>query len=244
MTLRIVFVLLTQLSFSAEVPEHQTRMVEGWTVQVSDRLLKESPDDTAKALSLLATQLQEIIRLVPAPAVARLKTVPLWFSPEYKGVQPRAEYHPGEDWLRDHGRNPAMAKGVEFTNIRTFQAEMNRMPNFALHELAHAYHDQVHGYGNVEIKAAYERARDSHSYDKVERRLGIGRPNITDRAYAMTNPQEYFAESSEAFFTNNDFYPFNRADLEKHDPEMAKLLARLWQVTDPLPAVTSPPGNF
>jgi hypothetical protein len=242
--LGVASLLLAQLSSSAEVPAHQTQTVEGWTVQVSDRLLKESPDDTAKALKLLATQLQEIIRVVPAPAVAKLKTVPLWFSPEYKGIQPRAEYHPGADWLKKEGRNPAMAKGVEFTNIRTFEAETKRMPNFALHELAHAYHDQVFGFGHAEIKAAYERARDSHSYDKVERWLGNGRPNITDRAYAMTNPQEYFAETTEAYFVRNDFYPFNRAELEKHDPEMAKLLTRLWQVSAALPAVTPPPPEL
>ncbi len=217
------------------MPGYETKTVEGWTVRISDQLLKESPEPTAEALKLLGVQLQEIIRVVPPPAVAKLRTVPLWFSPEYKGIQPRAEYHPGAQWLKGQGRNPAMVKGVEFTNVRTFEAETKRMPNFALHELAHAYHDQVFGFDHAEIKAAYERARDSHSYDKVERSLGNGRPNITDRAYAMTNPQEYFAETTEAYFVRNDFYPFNRAELDKHDPVMAKLLTRLWQVSDILP---------
>lgn len=48
-----------------------------------------------------------------------------------------------------------MAKGVEFTAIRNFEREMNRMPNFALHELAHAYHDRVlpQGFANPEMLA-------------------------------------------------------------------------------------------
>lgn len=218
---------------AAPAAGHQTKSVEGWTVLVNDRLLTESPDATIKALELLGLQLREIVRVVPAPAVAKLRTVPLWFSPEYPGVPPRAEYHPGAGWLKLNGRDPTMVKGVEFTNARTFEAEMKRMPNFALHELAHAYHDQVFGFGNAEIKAAYDRAKASQSYEAVGRWHGDGRPNTTERAYAMSTPQEYFAETSEAFFSRNDFFPFTRAELEKHDPEMAALLARLWEPAAP-----------
>jgi hypothetical protein len=39
---------------------------------------------------------------------------------------------------------------------------------------------------------------------------------------------EYFAESSEAYFGTNDFYPFVRAELKAHDPEMFKLVGELW----------------
>ena len=209
---------------------HQTNVIEGWTVLVNERLLAGEKPATDKALELLRAQLKEIVRVVPAPALAKLRKVPLWFSPEYPGVQPRAEYHPGAGWLREHGRNPAMVKGVEFTDVRDFEKEMNRMPNFALHELAHAYHDRVlpGGFDNAEIKTAYDRAKAGKSYDKVERWFGNGKPNTFERAYAMTSPQEYFAESTEAFFSRNDFFPFTREELEKHDPQMFELLKRLW----------------
>jgi hypothetical protein len=39
---------------------------------------------------------------------------------------------------------------------------------------------------------------------------------------------EYFAEATEAFFGTNDFYPFVRAELLQHDPELFKLLETLW----------------
>ena len=42
---------------------------------------------------------------------------------------------------------------------------------------------------------------------------------------------EYFAESTEAYFSRNDFFPFTREELKKHDPAMFELLAKLW-VTD------------
>ena len=212
---------------------HQTNSIEGWTVLVNERLLADDKVATAKALDLLRVQLQEIVRVVPAPAVEKLRQVTLWFSPEYPGVKPKAEYHPGAGWLRDHSRDPAMVKGIEFTDVRNFEAETRRMPNFTLHELAHAYHDRVleRGFGNAEIKAAYERAKATKTYDKVERWFGNGRPNTFERAYAMTDPMEYFAETTEAFFSRNDFFPFNRAELQQHDPEMEQLLGKLWGVT-------------
>jgi hypothetical protein len=181
---------------------------------------------------LLREQLREIVRVVPAPAVTKLREVTLWFSPEYPDVAPKAEFHPAAGWLREHGRDEAMAKGVEFTNIRTFETETKRMPNFVLHELAHAYHDRflTNGFGNAEIRAAYDRAKASGTYDRVERWNGPGRPNTHERSYAMTNPMEYFAESTEAYFSRNDFFPFTRDELKQHDPEMTRLVAKLWGV--------------
>ncbi len=208
----------------------ETRTISGWTVNIRNELLtKENEPATTHALELLKDMLDEIIRVVPKPAVARLQEVPLWFSPEYANARPRAEYHPGAGWLRDQGRDPVMAKGVEFTSIRNFEAEKRRMPNFALHELAHSYHDRVvaGGFDNAEIKAAYEKAKAGKKYDPVERHHGDGRKTF-ERAYAMTSPQEYFAENTEAFFSRNDFFPFTREELRQHDPDMFALLARLW----------------
>lgn len=230
--LPVAAIFLAVSTRADESARRQTNVVEGWTVLVSDRLLASQKDATAKAIELLRAQLREIVRVVPAPAVAKLREVPLWFSPEYPGVAPRAEYHPGAGWLRDNGRDPVMAKGVEFTDVRNFEAETRRMPNFTLHELAHAYHDRVlaGGFDNAEIRAAYDRAKAGKTYEKVERWFGNGRPNTHERAYAMTNPMEYFAESTEAFFSRNDFYPFVRAELKQHDPDMERLLAKLWGV--------------
>jgi hypothetical protein len=170
---------------------------------------------------------------VPAKAVVELQKVPLYFSPSYPGKRGGAEFHPDAGWLRDNERDPMMAKGVEFSGIANFEREMNRMPNFALHELAHGYHNRAvnGGFDNVAIKAAYENAMGSGRYDRVERRHGNGKPETFERAYAMTNPQEYFAECTEAYFSRNDFFPFTRAELKQHDPGMFELLGKLWGTT-------------
>ncbi|MEY3205259.1 MAG: hypothetical protein RLZZ21_1590 [Planctomycetota bacterium] len=209
-----------------------SRRIHGWQVFVSQALLATEPRETARALELIAAQLAEIERVVPPPAVAELRKVPLYVMPEYPGVAPRAEYHPDAGWLRDHGRDPAMARGVEFTNVRDFEAEAVRMPSVVLHELAHAYHHRVlpDGFANAEIKAAFDRATAGGGYDAVERRFGNGKPATRERAYALTAVSEYFAETTEAFFGRNDFFPFTRDELRRHDPAMHDLLARLWGV--------------
>jgi alpha-galactosidase len=229
----LILLAISKLCPAAEpvnFPNHQTRVIEGWTLYINEQLLEQDATATQRALELLTRQLQEIVQGLPSEAVVELRKVPLWFSPEYAGVQPRAEYHPGAAWLKDNGRDPAMEKAVEFTNVRIFERESLRMPNFALHELAHAYHDRVlsGGFKNRDVKTAFEQAKTNGMYAEVEQRFGDGR-SATVQAYAMTNPMEYFAECSEAFFSTNDFFPFTRKQLAQHDPAMFALLKTLWR---------------
>jgi hypothetical protein len=205
--------------------DYETRKLADWTIRIRRELLdgKEQKKATLEALGLLRGQLEQVNRRVPGAARRHLHTVTLWMSPPYPNTIPRAEYHPGAEWLRQNQRNPEMEKGIEFTNIAIFPKECRRMPMMALHELAHAYHHQVLGYDNPEIQNAYRQAVASKTYESVQRQ-GRG----LERAYALNNAMEYFAETSEAFFGTNDFYPFTRSDLRKHDPEMEKLLKRLW----------------
>ncbi len=214
----------------ADPPARITRNILGWEVHIERALIDGEPAATARALELLEAQLGEILRVVPRPALTELQKVPLYFSRAYPGVVPRAEYHPGAEWLEKNGRDPAMARGVEFTNILHFEEETDRMPNFTLHELAHSFHHRVlpMGFANPEIRLAFEAAKKGGGYEKVERRFGGDRPNAFERAYALTNPQEYFAETSEAFFSRNDFFPFTNEELSKHDPGMTELLRELW----------------
>ena len=231
--LLLAFALTALSAAAASAPERETREVRGWTLHINRALLDgaEKPV-TERAIELLQRQLDEIIRVVPSNAVTELRKVPLYFSPPYSNAQPRAEFHPDGGWLRANGRDPAMAKGVEFTDTRDFEREMDRMPNFTLHELAHAFHDRVvpDGFGNAEIKAAYERAKKSGTYDRIERWNGGGRRSQHVRAYAMTNPMEYFAENTEAYFSRNDFQPYTRDELKQHDPECFALLEKVWGV--------------
>jgi hypothetical protein len=50
----------------------------------------------------------------------------------------------------------------------------------------------------------------------------------TEKAYALVNDQEYFAEATEAFFGTNDMLPFVRVELERHDPKLYQVLKDVW----------------
>jgi hypothetical protein len=207
---------------------YRTLALEGWTVHLRQDLIAASRGEVEALLPLLAEQLRRVTERVPARHVATLRTVPLWVSPPYPGVRPTAEYHPDAGWLASHGRNPAMSRGIELTDSAEFAFEVQRMPALVLHELAHAFHDQRLGFDNPEVRALYEKAKAGGRYDQVERFRGPGRGTSVERAYALTNPQEYFAEGSEAFFLRNDFAPFDRAALKSLDPALHDFLAKAW----------------
>ncbi len=226
----------------SEPVERETHDVDGWSLHIARGLLEENREAVDKARGILSSQLSELVRILPPQVVSELREVPLYFSTVYPDGRPGAAYHPNPEWLRKNGRDPAMVKSVEFTNIAIFEKETVRMPNLVLHELAHAYHHRFlkMGYANPELKKAYDRAVASKSYDHVERWHGNDPKNTFEKAYAMNNPMEYFAETTEAYFGRNDFFPFTQEELKKHDPEMFSLLQKLWRITVPEAAEVLP----
>jgi hypothetical protein len=205
------------------VTAYREQRVEGWRVLVNDRLFRdENQDLRERTLKLLGSQLYQIARVLPEEPLLKLRAVPIWVELAHPR-HPCMCYHPSADWLREHDMNPEKAGAVEIANAKNFLSWTFDQPWMVLHELAHAYHHQVLGVHHEEVKQCFERARAAKSYDAVLRRNGR-----RERAYALTNPQEYFAEATEAFFGTNDFYPFVRPELAQHDPEMEALLGKLW----------------
>ena len=94
-----------------------------------------------------------------------------------------------------------------------------------LHELAHAYHDQVLGFDQPEIVSAWERFRDDPRTGHVRHIDGELEPH-----YGRTDPMEYFAEMTETLFGTNDFAPFNRGQLAAERPEDLALMRKIWGV--------------
>ncbi|MGE3803633.1 MAG: sialate O-acetylesterase [Gemmataceae bacterium] len=215
--------LMTQKKASTRFYDPVEKELEGWTILVDPGLLaqKELADKCFKALG---NHLQRIEFIVPEERVARLKKVRIWIeleNPTLKAMQ----YHPGKGWLVEHGQDPRLVKHVHVPRARDLieRRTWAKHPYVVLHELAHAYHDQVLGFDDREIRAAWDAAREKGIYDKVL--LFNGQ---TVKHYALTSPMEYFAESTEAYFGVNDFYPFVRAELKQHDPVMYSIQEKVW----------------
>ena len=206
----------------APTSAYAERTVRGFTVLVN-KAVAEHPDEERAALKELDAQLGEVIRVVPAGPLADLKKIRIWMEWESKPGG-AAEFHPDEGWLKENGYNPEKVGGVEINNARNFVDWSRRaQPWMVLHELAHGYYFRALGDGYAPNEAAYLGAKAKKLYESVEYVGGA-----KQKAYAMTDPKEYFAELSEAYFGKNDFYPFTRAELERHDPEGFRVMERAW----------------
>lgn len=204
--------------------DYLERDVEGWRVLVLKKLVDDDAELDRRTMTLLRYQLFQVTRIVPATAVEKLRKVTIWVEANEPN-HPCMVYHPAPGWLVEHDMNPAKARCVEIANARNFLDWTLQQPWMVLHELAHAYHHQFldGGFQNARLRAVFDDAVNAKRYDTVLRINGRN-----ELAYAKTNPMEYFAEASEAFFGTNDFYPYVRSELEQHDPRLYELLQVLW----------------
>ena len=201
------------------------RNIEGWKVHIDPALLKgDDRSEEQRALQMLANHLQRIKILVPAKPLKKLQTVEIWIEKEHPTLK-AMQYHPSKRWLTDHGHDPRLAKKVHITRAHQLlsRQQLLKHPAVILHELAHGFHDQILGFDDQRIRDAYESAKKQGIYEQVL--LYTGR---TVRHYGLNNAKEYFAEGTEAYFYRNDFYPFVRAELKRHDPRFHDVLQEIW----------------
>lgn len=227
-----LFVLAAPARAFTPTDKYKELKLAGFTVLVHPTCY-EQPNETAKkALDLLKLKLEEVNRLVPKKQLAALHKVRLWIEWDNRTkAMPNgtACYHPGVGWLKDNGYNPDKVKGVEIPMKDDLHRDFlfRDQPMVILHELAHAYHDQVLGYDDADVKAAFQQAKERKLYAALEK-VYCGKYEKAQKGYAISNDNEYFAELSEAYFGVNDFFPFTWQDLERHDPEGWKLMVKVW----------------
>ncbi len=201
------------------------KQIEGWTIAVDPLLLSDENKETGeKAFTALANHLQRVKYIVDKERLVELQKLRIWLelnNPKLGNMQ----YHPGRGWLIANKHDPRLVKHVHIPRAKQlFDRHMwAKHPYVVLHELAHSYHDQVLGFDQADIVAAYDDAKKKGIYDKVLLYTGA-----KVRHYGLSNHKEYFAESTEAYFGVNDFYPFVRAELKEHDEPMFQLLEKVW----------------
>jgi hypothetical protein len=212
----------TRASAFDEIDAYAHETIHGFTVLVH-RDVEAHADEAAEMRRELRHQLHVIGETLPERPLAELRKVRIWVEWEAK-PNGAAEFHPSAEWLREHGYNPAKAGDVEINNARNFVSwSRSHQPSMMLHELAHAYHFRVLGYDHAAIQAAFKRAVAEGKYDEVDHVDGS-----RQKAYALTDAKEYFAELTEAYFGKNDFFPYERAELKSHDQEGYAVLEQAW----------------
>ena len=212
------------------------KKIEGWTVRVDDRLLA-GPDTElgTQAMRFLGSKLSDIRVVLPADKVARLQKVTIVLDLTHGGLGPM-QYHPSAGWLKANGYAEDLARCVHLpraADVRTSR-NISEQPWVILHELSHAYHDQVLGFDNPRIQQAYDDFKKSGHGDKA---MLFNGQRV--KHYGLTTPMEFVAEMTEAYFGCNDFYPFNRGELKESEPATYQLLKDIWEGEKP-PAEKKP----
>ena len=198
--------------------------IEGWTIELDPTLKRKEHRklllDVRKAM---ANHLQRIVYILPPEKTKALRKLPIRIDLEHKLTN--MQYHPSKQWLVANGHDPSLEKRVHVPRARNLLARGTwaKHPYVILHELAHAYHDQVLSFNHPEVIKAYQRSEKAGLYERVL----LFRGGKT-RHYARTNHKEFFAEMTESYLGVNDFYPFVRAELKEHDPETFALMEKIW----------------
>ena len=213
--------------------------IAGFQVLFSPALLR---DETAsvRAYQFMHDHLTAVTRFVPPAALQHLRRVRLWLDLDASGnsralafyksppsiLTASPSYRHTEQNFGYGGFQGAMFLGIVFPNIAEAIAisGVSRAPMIVLHELAHAYHHQVLGVWNPDIKRTYEAAKTKGLYRDVSFWSG----NIAPVGYAMSNEREYFAGLTEAYFGQNAQNPFDANELRSYDPDGFRLVARAW----------------
>lgn len=203
-----------------------TYMVEnvaGWNVHVEDTLWNNYPKWTYNTLRLFQERLSEIANTLPENAVACLRTIDIYLTDSRPGEAPARFL--STQWSA-RGSDPAMKNSVEFNNPDLLQRYFDNQPMIMLHELAHGYEYRFLTLDEtVELARLYKSVFDGQSkYRVTVQKTGIR------KHYALENMHEYFAESSEAYWGKNDYYPYDREQLKEYDPAMYEFQERVWYV--------------
>ncbi len=195
--------------------------------------------DWRRVRAALLVDLERVAKVLPAAARDRVRATRIVVTrstlprPDWDGAS-AACLHPSADWLVQHGYDAERQGTVEILNMDKYLLWRAEQPEMLLHELSHAYHlglgggGEGAGYDDPRVIAAYDAAMAAGLYDAVG--YVMAEEGQTRRAYAAGNPQEYFAELSEAYFGRNDYFPFVRADLKEHDPAGYAMIEEVWGV--------------
>jgi len=184
----------------------------------------------------LTRDIERVIDALPVHALETLADTRIYLHKKY--IYPgktdsdgAAVYHPGAQWLIDNGNLPEKARCIDLADVEKYVDWRNQnQPYMLLHEFSHAYHHRKIDEWDSSIWNMYDQK--------------VNREGLYSDVYAKTTHWEFFAETTEAFFSKepwtngreeelkNDLFPFIREELRNYDNDMFQLLGRIWDIKD------------
>ena len=179
----------------------EVQQIDGFTVRIDVSLLGGTHGILGnKTLRLLRADFARIETVVPEAVVEQWKKVTIVIDREHP--LKNMQYHPSRDWLVNNGYEGDLEKCVHIAKAGVYAS-------------ADHYFVQPCALARAQLEGNYE----SVLFVKGGKR----------KHYALSNHKEYFAEATEAWFGQNDFYPFVRGELEEHDPLLFELFKEIWK---------------
>ena len=211
-----------------EVEGYYYQYIKGFTVYIEKKCITKDNLLTGEALYILKTKLEEILSLhISTEKKAILQQTPIFL--DWNTDIGIARYHSSKKWLEINHFPSVKYQSIEISNLSAFvQRSYQNQKYVILHELAHALHDKAFHYKNNSIHHAYTFAKRHRLYTDVSYQHYNGMYQSHVEAYGMKNEREFFAELTEAYFGTNDYFPFNRNEIERHDPVAFNMLQQIW----------------
>ena len=192
--------------------------IEGWKVYVHRELLAGGKhcETGVGALRQLTYGLAKTRQMVAAEPLKKLQKVNIWLEVDStNGKHGRTsgyQYHPAADWLKKMDFHPKKVKCVEFGNAASLAKRSDfKTVQVTMHELAHAYHDQVLSFDNPDVLAAHKRAGEEGKYPPRD-------------WVVRANHKEFFAGLTTRYFESEE----QRKALVERDAVFEKKLTQYW----------------
>ena len=222
------FILLAGIWGIRMIKDYSPVNDHGFTLMI--RKYEAGNEQVVNAVSKAFQTLKTMSDSINEDILGILRARPLWI--EFNNGND-ACFHPNKLWILENGHVPEKAHCIEITNATNFNKQTAaNQPLIVWYELSHYFHYHDAGWDNNIIRSAYENAVATGLYLNVEYIRVDGTVIIRDKAYALENEKEYFAELSEAYWGKNDFYPFTRDQLLEYDTVGYKMVQKLWQINN------------
>ncbi len=229
--LKIFFIILLIVSLNTEAkckvilkPNELLKELEGFCIVFTEKALPKNDVEFEKVLELLQSNIKTMNLI--APKLSMIKSHATIWVTNFDWQPSAMVTHFSPDWLKENKMDERMAVGIEITNTKNFLkwSVKGDQPLMLFHEAAHVFHYVLLGDKKILIEEAFQTAVKDKKYEKVDYHHGKAQL----KAYAINNAFEYFAELTEAYFGDNDYYPYTKNDLKNHDPKAFKILSEIY----------------
>ncbi len=214
-----IFVGITTVANAYEpAGRYKLQDIEGWQVYVHRDLLPDGKqqDIGAPALRQLKYGLSKTKQMVANDALKKLQAVKIWLEVDSTrgkhGHTSGYQYHPGLDWLKKMDFHPKKLKCVEYGNAASLGKRSDfKTVQVTMHELAHAFHDQVLDFNHLDVIRAHQRAREEGKYPERD-------------WVVRANHKEFYAGLVTRYFESEE----RRKEIVERDPIFAAQLEKQW----------------